>query len=416
MERELSWIELAECLGPHSIHFRPLLEAFGTPEAILTASEEKLREAAPDLGASSRSAILKRSKAARASKILSYCRRTKGIHVYPFDHERYPSVFRDLLDPPVLIYCEGTLPDLDTVATIGVVGSREPDAYGEQVAYTMAFELAAAGAVIVSGLADGIDGIATAATLAAGGTTISVLGCGIDRTYPSFHKRLRAESLLRGAVITEYAPGTPPYGYNFPVRNRLIAALSRVVLIPEAREESGALITARYAVLYGREVFVVPGDVTRKNAAGSNQLLQAGARVALDAEDVLYAVAPSCHETLSFKNMEEATQHAALDEALLRRLGVREESVRKGRGKSKKREQALAKEEAPVQKEKGNAPDLSMLDARRRAIYDALPDGKFTPDALVTDTLPISDVLGALTLFEVYGLVRVQRGGFYEKV
>ena len=416
MERELSWIELAECLGARSVHFRPLIEAFGTPEAIFAASEEQLRTAVPELGDAARTAILKRTKTAQANKILSYCRRTNDVHVYPFDHERYPSVFRDLLDPPVLIYCEGTLPDLDTVATVGVVGPRKPDAYGEQVAYTMSFELAAAGAVIVSGMAEGIDGIATAAALAAGGATISVLGCGIDRTYPACHKRLRAESLLRGAVITEYAPGTPPNGYNFPVRNRLIAALSRVVLVPEANEGSGSLITARYAVLYGREVFVVPGDITMARSAGSNQLLQAGARVALDAADVLYAVAPACHETLRFGDMEEASQYAALDEETLCRLGVRATSTRKERGKSKKREQPLAHEEAPVQKEKGSTPDLSMLDARRRAIYDALPDGKFTPDVLVTDTLTVSDVLGTLTLFEVYGLVRVQRGGFYEKV
>ncbi len=416
MEHELSWIELSECLGARCIHFRPLLEAFGSPEAILAASEERLKEAAPELSKTARKAILNRANAARADKILSYCRRTKDVHVYPFDHEKYPSAFRELADPPVLIYCEGTLPDLDTLATVGVVGSRESDAYGEQVAYTMSFELAAAGAVIVSGMAEGIDSVAAAGALAAGGATVSVLGCGIDRTYPNHHKRLRSECLLRGAVITEYAPGTPPNGYNFPIRNRLIAALSRVVLLPQAREGSGALITARHAALYGREIFVVPGDITRVCSAGSNQLLQAGARVALDAEDLLYALSPTYHETLSFKDMEEATQHAAYDENVLRRLGIRDASERKKRAGQKKREKAPEKADVTEREKSGNSPDLSMLDARRRALYDALPDGKFSPDALVTAEISVSDVLSALTLFEVYGLVRVHRGGLYEKV
>lgn len=415
MDRTLSWIELAECLGARSIYFRPLLEAFGTPEGIFAASEVQLKEVAPYLGNTARRAILGRTNATRAKKILSYCHRAQGVQVYPFDHEKYPSAFRELIDPPVVIYCEGTLPDLDALATVGVVGPRESDAYGEEIAYKMTFELAAAGAVLISGMADGIDGVATAATVAAGGASVSVLGCGIDRTYPAHHKRLRREALARGAVITEYAPGTPPYSYNFPIRNRLIAALSRVVLVPEAGEESGALITARHAVLYGREVFVVPGDITNKRSIGSNQMLQSGARVALDAEDLYYALAPAYHHALHLQKLQEASAHSAFDAQMLRRLGVHDASTRKPRKERKKRE-SEENEKANASSPKGKTPDLSMLDAPRRAFYNAMPDGKFTPDALVREDVSISDALGALTLFEVYGLVRVHRGGFYEKV
>jgi DNA processing protein len=191
------------------------------------------------------------------------------------------------------------------------------------MAYKLSFELAAAGAVIVSGMADGLDGIATAAALSAGGQVIAVLGCGIDVTYPRHHTRLLSECAERGAVITEYAPGTPPNGYNFPIRNRLISALSDAVLITQAGENSGALITARYAALQGRPLYAVPGNVTSPLCAGSNRLLQSGAYPVLEARDILSPLLPCYHKALSEKQFTEAAQFSALDTEKLQKLGVR---------------------------------------------------------------------------------------------
>lgn len=418
MRHELCWIELSECLGARSPLFRPLLDAFGTPEAILAASADEIREVLPGIGAGTLSAITRHRHLPRAKEIVYYCHST-GVRVYPYDHDSYPAVFRELSDPPVLIYCKGTLPNMERCARVGVVGVREADAYGESVAYKLSFEMAAAGAVIVSGMADGIDGIATAGAIAAGGRVISVLGCGIDLTYPAHHTKLRAESIENGAVITEYAPGTPPNGYNFPVRNRLISALSDVVLVVEAPERSGSLITARYALLQGRTLFAVPGDVTSPRSVGSNLLLQAGARPALCAEDVLHPLLPRYHASLSLSEMQLAQQYSELRPEVFRRFGIRSAEEKERRRREREefvRPHAVAPTVKETDKTDGRvAPDQSVLTQRQREIYRMMPAGRFTVDALVDRGVTVAEAVSALTVFEVHGLLDSIPGGWYEK-
>ena len=426
MQHEQNWIALAEILGPRSPLLKPLLAAFQTPEAIFAASEEKLREVLPDVGIGTLKSLLGKRTAETARGIALWCHQN-AVRILPFDHKEYPAVLRELDEPPALLYCRGCLPDLAARACVGVVGPRRTDAYGESVTYKISFELSAAGAVIVSGLAEGVDGIATAAALLAGGTPIAVLGCGIDVTYPRHHTRLLSECAERGAVITEYAPGTPPNGYNFPIRNRLISALCDAVLVTQAGENSGALITARYAVIQGRPLFAIPGDITSPLCAGSNRLLQSGAYPVLDVRDLLSTLMPRYHATLDEKNLAEALQFSTLDAEKLQKLGLKlskgskvpdaaEESAPK-RKKEKKEKKVKKQKEGqaePVAQTAQSTPDLSSLTPRQRELYAMLPQGPFTADALTAKGVPISEAASTLTLMEIYGLVASRPGGMFE--
>ncbi|MBO7342187.1 MAG: DNA-processing protein DprA, partial [Clostridia bacterium] len=403
----------------------PLLRAFGTPEAIFEASEEKLRELLPDMGAGTRKAILGKRTAESARAIALWCHQN-GVRILPLDHAEYPAVLRELDEPPALLYCRGRLPDLYARASVGVVGPRRTDAYGESVTYKISFELAAAGAVIVSGLAEGVDGVATAAALLAGGTPIAVLGCGIDVTYPRHHTRLSRECVEHGAVITEYAPGTPPNGHHFPVRNRLISALSDAVLVTQAGEHSGALITARYAVVQGRPLYAVPGNVTSPLCKGSNRLLQSGAYPVLESRDLLAPLMPRYHSSLCEKQFAEAAQYSELDTKRLSALGLhlctKEENEmnegapkrkkEKKQRKNKKRQVPLPEESEEVSRE--TAPDLSLLTPRQRELYTMLPKGPFTADVLTAKGVAISEAASTLTLMEIYGLLTARPGGTFE--
>lgn len=419
MQHEENWIILAEILGPRSAQLRPLIEAFGSPEAIFAADESALRAVLPHAGVGTLKALMTRKGADVARATALWCH-SNGVRILPLDSVDYPLPLRELDEPPAVLYCRGRLPDFSGRAAVGVVGTRRADAYGEQVAYKLSFELAAAGAVIVSGMADGLDGIATAAALNAGGVAIAVLGCGIDVTYPRHHGKLMRECGECGAVISEFLPGTPPNGYNFPIRNRLISALSDAVLVVEAGEHSGALITARYAVMQGRTLYAVPGDITAARSVGSNRLLQAGARPALSAEDVLSPLRTRYHSTLSDKALCEAVQYSTLTPEALTRFGVRchgiepteaekpvkEKRKRKTRGKEVL--QAVEPTSAAID------PDLGALTPRQRDLYALLPaDTPFTVDHLTERGIPVSEAVGTLTVLEIYGLLASKPGGVY---
>ena len=190
---------------------------------------------------------------------------------------RYPALLAAITSPPAL-YVRGTLTEEDALA-IAIVGSRHASAYGLEVAERLAFDLATRGVTIVSGLARGIDTASHRGALAAGGRTLAVLGSGLDVVYPPENRRLMEEIPCRGAVISQFVPGTPPVAYNFPARNRIIAGLALGVVVVEAAERSGALITAGFAGDLGREVFAVPGRITSETSRGANGLIQDGAKL-----------------------------------------------------------------------------------------------------------------------------------------
>ena len=203
----------------------------------------------------------------------------------------FPERLRAIFDPPPALYLRGGGdPELLGRRAVAVVGARVCSPYGAQVARTLGRELAAAGLVVVSGLARGIDGEAHRGALEAGGLTVAVLGCGIDRDYPASHAQLSRRIEQEGLVVSEYESGVEPAPWRFPARNRIIAGLSEAVVVVEARERSGALISADFALDEGREVFAVPGEITSSLSAGTNALLRLGATPLTSPADVLDAL------------------------------------------------------------------------------------------------------------------------------
>ena len=216
----------------------------------------------------------------------------------------YPPLLAELYDPPARLFLRGGPAELLARPAVAIVGARSCSSYGGHVARELARELAAAGVVVVSGLARGIDGEAHRGALAGGGITVAVLGCGIDRDYPRSHAGLARRIAEEGLVVSEYPPGVEPAPWRFPARNRIIAGLARATVVVEARERSGALITADLALELGRDVFAVPGEITSALSAGTNDLLRQGAAPLLSADDVLGAIGlerapPGPHAALS---------------------------------------------------------------------------------------------------------------------
>ncbi|HEX3256245.1 MAG TPA: DNA-processing protein DprA [Gaiellaceae bacterium] len=201
----------------------------------------------------------------------------------------YPALLAELHDPPASLFVRGGT-DVLALPGVAVVGARSCSAYGAQVARSLARELAAAGVGVVSGLARGVDGEAHRGALEAGGVTVAVLGCGIDRDYPRSHTELARRIVGSGAVVSEYPAGVEPAPWRFPARNRIIAGLALATVVVEARERSGALITADFALELGRDVFAVPGEITSALSAGTNDLLRQGAAPLTSTRDVFEAI------------------------------------------------------------------------------------------------------------------------------
>jgi DNA processing protein len=201
--------------------------------------------------------------------------------------EGYPPLLKEIIDPPLALFYQGDLAAARGRTALALVGSRRASPYGLNAARHLASALAAAGATIVSGLASGIDAAAHQATLDAGGTTIAVLGTGLDVIYPKGHRRLFRAIADRGLILTEFGPGTPPLKQHFPIRNRIISGLSHATLVIEATSRSGSLITARLAAEQGRDVYAVPGPIFAPGSEGTNRLIQYGAKLIHEADDAL---------------------------------------------------------------------------------------------------------------------------------
>lgn len=210
------------------------------------------------------------------------------------DKHKYLQIVSTIDKSPSILFYAGTLPE-QRVPSVAIVGSRKPTAYGKEVTQNLAYGLAKHGIVIISGLALGVDGIAHAAALEAGGTTIAVLPCGLPKVYPATHRDLAVSIVKKGgALVTEYREGEEiSYKVNFLERNRIVSGLADAIVITEAAARSGTLNTAAHALEQGKEVFVVPGNITSPMSAGCNALLKQGARVALSAEDIIEVIAPT---------------------------------------------------------------------------------------------------------------------------
>ena len=214
------------------------------------------------------------------------CKRL-GIRCLPITHELYPSSLRTIPDPPAILFCRGSIESVQATPAVAVIGSRRCSMYGRKSARSIASALAAAGACVVSGLARGIDGEAHRGALEAGGATCAVFAGGLDTVYPPEHRSLAERILAGGCLISEYPPGCKPARYTFAERNRIISGLASAVVVVEAGERSGTLITVGTALDQGREVYAVPGEMGRSTSRGTNRLLRDGAGIVLSPEELL---------------------------------------------------------------------------------------------------------------------------------
>lgn len=277
------WVRLmcARGIGPKTV--TALIEQFETIDVIFAAPPEAFESIR---GKGKVRAALHDPETARSAGERLERLHKLDVKILWRTHPEYPSRLARISDPPTLLFVRGELDNTEYAAAI--VGSRNPSPEGSEIAYDWGAAFARAGIPVVSGMARGIDGAAHKGALSAGGPTIAVLGCGPDIAYPPEHEDL-AEQILAsgGAVISEFWPGTPPDANLFPVRNRTIAGLADCTIVVEAAAKSGALLTAAEARAQGREVYAVPGPLSRQTSAGTNMLLQQGAQIALAADDII---------------------------------------------------------------------------------------------------------------------------------
>lgn len=277
------WVWLAECRCVGSRLARRLLEHFGSIEAVYRATESEYRSV-PGIGSRAVSSLTEK-RLNEVERILLLCRK-KGICVMAYHDEDYPKAWRYIDDPPMVVYYRGRVPELDEAPVIGVVGSRKHSAYGEQQALMFGANLSRTGCIVASGGARGIDSMALSGAILTGEPCICILGCGVDVVYPPENDQLFFDVTRNGWLVSEYPPGTKPLSGNFPRRNRLISGLAVGLLVVEAREHSGALITVNHALEQGKDVFAVPGEELCSANLGSEKLLQEGAFMAESAWDI----------------------------------------------------------------------------------------------------------------------------------
>jgi len=283
------WLALSLTPGVGSVLFKRFLERFETPEEVFRASAVDLLSV-EGVGERIVEEIQKGSFEKKVERELSLLRRVGGTIVTSGD-ETYPSRLKNIYDPPPVLYMRGRLRKEDDVA-VAIVGSRKTSSYGRAMTERVSQELASRGVTIVSGMARGIDSVAHQGAISAGGRTIAVLGCGVDVVYPPENRNLFQDIIDHGAVLSEFPMGSPPEGSHFPKRNRVISGLSVGVVVVEAGQRSGSLITANCALEQGRDVFAVPGNIGMASSRGTNQLIKQGAKLVESSQDILIEITP----------------------------------------------------------------------------------------------------------------------------
>lgn len=295
-EYYLMWLSRLDGIGFKRANI--LLEHFGSAEAIWRAEPAAIRAVASEKMAD---ALLSQRDEEKLNDWIIELEE-KEIEFYSYWHPRYPRLLKEITDPPLGIYVKGELPD-DDIDTVAIIGARKCSRYGATVAYDMAKELGKTNVIVVSGMARGIDSEGHKGILDGGGKTIAVLGCGVDICYPPENRELMERIAKNGCIISEFAPGMPAVPGNFPSRNRIIAGLSKMVVVVEAGKKSGTLITADMALDYGRDVYVVPGNVTSALSKGTNALIKQGCPIITEGSDILIAlgIAYKEEEKVKFK-------------------------------------------------------------------------------------------------------------------
>lgn len=393
------WLWLAQRPNCNVRTAQMLLSHFGMPEMIWSADLKQLRSV-PFLQKAQLQSLSDKNLDG-AERLLALCNQ-KGISIVTQADSLYPDRLRNIEAPPTVLYVKGRLPDMDDELGVAIVGTRNATAYGLSVSFNMAERLAGSGCVIVSGMALGIDGAANAGALKARGTTIAVLGCGLDICYPAEHRRLMDDIAATGAVISEYPPGTAPDRKNFPARNRIISGLAMSTLVVEAPLRSGSLITANYALEQGRELFAVPGNIDAPNSQGTNRLIAQGAYLASCPWDILIHYKGFLKQKLNEEYMKEAiqTEHKA--------------EIRTAEKAKSIWARFNHKKEEKVVKSSGDNSNNSVpenLSDEELAILSAVGQGAGSPDEIIEKTnFPAARVMATITILEINGRLKRENG------
>ncbi|MBQ9747915.1 MAG: DNA-processing protein DprA [Clostridia bacterium] len=423
MESLIYWIWLALRCGAGSESGTLLLSLFGSPRAV---HETDARTLGAIGGIDDRlfHALCDKSLE-RERMIVAYCEKMK-IGILTPDSDAYPSRLRAIHAKPLVLYYLGALPDFGRRLSIACVGTRTCSHGGRDNAFLLGYDLAACGAVVVSGLARGIDTAAHAGALAAGGHTVAVLGCGLDHVYPPENRPLMRDIARRGTLVTEFAPGTAPNARNFPIRNRIISGLSQATAVVEADLRSGSLITARCALRQGRDLFAYPGGAADRLSAGTNSLIRNGATLTTSAYDILREYELTYPHTIFTERLGGCEEHRTRALAAFSHAAplppppkMAESTVTRERTKAPKAktvQKPPRKEETP-HAAPGWKPDglseperevLALLDrpmsCEELAVLYARKTGK---------RADVATLLGTLTMLEMGGFAEALPGGVY---
>lgn len=387
MNDQVYWIWLSMALGAGA-RTDEILSAFPQPQRLYEADRAARMLAGVFTGAQLNR--LERTPLQDAETAVNICRRNGWRISTPAD-PTYPAMLRTLIDQPLVLFCDGDPDVLNDCVAVGVVGTRKPTAESVRIARMLSADLAAAGAVIVSGGALGIDSAAHTGALLSGGKTVCVMGCGLGTDYLRENEPLRRDIRTSGAVISEYPPFAPASRSSFPIRNRLISGLSSGVLVIEAGEKSGSLITARFANEQGREVFAIPGSILNSAYTGANRLIRDGAKVVTCAQDVLEPFA--------------AQYPGRLD---LSAIGRR----RQAPAEPAKRTASAAA--APAQQKKAKKVPASPLDPDAARVYNLFENAPLHPDEISAATgLPPARLIPVLLQLSLADLITQTEGGCY---
>lgn len=417
-------IWLTTCIAAGSRAYEKLFEYYPSAYEVYRADPAELER----IGISERLiASLGRKELMRAEQAAEFCIKKNIGLVIRGEHD-YPARLEAIPNPPYALYVRGSLKPTENEYSTAIVGTRNMSEYGMRMAYKIAYELAAAGAAVVSGMALGIDGVAAVGALEAGGDTVAVLGCGLDKVYPSSHRRLMGIIAERGTLVSEFAPGTPPLSANFPLRNRIISGLARSTLVIEGNINSGSMLTAREAIRQGRDIFAIPGNIGISNALGTNVLIRDGARVALSARDI---IAVRNDIGIDTDRLSEAELRSELDPSLLAAYGVapaayiseptardsigrlEELPAKKEEPKRTRTNSARSKKPAAEVARRGAEP-AGLPEGKAREIYEAMPIG--TPVSIEFFSgfgLEPGALVGYISMLEVSGYVTSIPGGTY---
>ena len=403
----IHWIWLSMRPGITDRDKAGLLRHFHDPEEIYFASPESFSRV-EGMEQEALDALLDKDLLP-AEDVLAECARKK-IRILTWQDAAYPASLKNIVDPPLVLYYKGQLPDFDQIPVIGIVGTRKASLYGMNTAKQMGYQIARCGAAVVSGMATGIDAMAMKGALTGESAVIGVLGCGVDVVYPASNRALYDDMVQHGCLISEFLPGTPPYKWNFPKRNRIISGLSNGVLVVEAPERSGSLITARQAAEQGRDVFVVPGNIDVPTFVGSNALLRDGAIAVSSGWDVV-----SEYRHLYPARIVRFTA-AARQRASDAEMQAEENQTAKVAQKPKLPEKKQPPQPKKDKKDIDNAVTTAYSDTKQsivqlspdeQLIMDQLAGKEQLVDDVIAGTgLPAGKVLAALTMLQVKGAVK----------